>query len=478
MGSFSFESRARGTPPPAALPPWLVLCLFFQVWANVAGAQEDPTLISTEAEERLQEISLAVRRESVALSKYEAEVARLQKEREALEREIVGIKKAQQVLENEERESMAELERLREEHERTLLREQELRALSRKRLRAMYQFQPQRVNSALLSALMTSASGTNSVDTLTPPQANYLLARLRSTDQSMLAQLGEALSQQHTRSKELSARSDQLASLKAQKQAKAQALHAERSKLQSLLKLSAQRKAEAEGRVMSLQAESLRLEQVLVSLMADEPRRLSASELADARAALGTADSEVIEGLAGAYDGSIEPVKRLSRSAPSSGASLPRSSEVGPGKSGSIDRRPFDGPGIRAQRKQLTVPVRGTVVRGFGKQRHKEFSDLVFQRGIEVLVRKDLFVRAIAPGRVLFVGSLPGYGTVVLIDHGQRSHSLYGRLGPVEVAPGLDVERGQEIASLEPADRRGSNFYFEVRENSAPVNPRVFFPNL
>lgn len=438
--------------------PYVVLLL---VWGALylaplpAYGQAEET--SQEVETRLTEIASAAQRESEALQAYEQEATRLSKEKAALEREIGALREAQRELAEQERLSLAELKSLREDQERTLLRDQELRVLTKKRLRAMYQFQPRQVNTALVSALMASGGKKEVPEMLSPPQANYLLAHLRTKDQQLLAQLAHALSEQERRALALDQQKSHLAEVQDQKSKKLTALRSQSAKLQTLLARASQRKAEAEARVLSLQAEALKLEQVLVTIMGGvSPQSM--------RASLGRAPS---------------PPESRSLDEDSGGLKLkeepaPRS----PPSAMEIDRRPFEGPGLRAQRKQLTPPVRGTVVRGFGKQRHKEFSDLVFQRGIEVSVRKDLTVRAVAEGRVLFVGTLPGYGMVVLIDHGQRSHSLYGRLGPTEVLKGTEVERGQVIATLEPADRRGSNFYFEVRENSAPVNPRVFFPNL
>jgi septal ring factor EnvC (AmiA/AmiB activator) len=66
---------------------------------------------------------------------------------------------------------------------------------------------------------------------------------------------------------------------------------------------------------------------------------------------------------------------------------------------------------------------------------------------------------------------MPGYDTVVIIDHGERSYSLYGRLGKSHVKQGDLVQRRDVIGVTSAADSKGRNFYFETRKNGAPVDP-------
>jgi septal ring factor EnvC (AmiA/AmiB activator) len=66
---------------------------------------------------------------------------------------------------------------------------------------------------------------------------------------------------------------------------------------------------------------------------------------------------------------------------------------------------------------------------------------------------------------------MPAYETVVVLDHGARSYSLYGRLGSATVKKGDAIESNGVVGSTSELDKKGRNFYFEVRKNGAPVDP-------
>ena len=81
-------------------------------------------------------------------------------------------------------------------------------------------------------------------------------------------------------------------------------------------------------------------------------------------------------------------------------------------------------------------------------------------------------------GKVMHVGRMPGYGTIIILDHGQRYYSLYGRLGKTLVGKGHVVEKGEIIAQTGEMDAKSRNFYFEIRRNGSPVNPQDYFKRL
>ena len=70
---------------------------------------------------------------------------------------------------------------------------------------------------------------------------------------------------------------------------------------------------------------------------------------------------------------------------------------------------------------------------------------------------------------------MPGYGVVVIVDHGRRYYSLYGRLA-VSLPQINDVlEKGGKIGSVGKPDQRGRNFYFEIRKGGKAIDPSKFF---
>ena len=136
---------------------------------------------------------------------------------------------------------------------------------------------------------------------------------------------------------------------------------------------------------------------------------------------------------------------------------------------------PFQGTGLTALRGALPFPVQGKVLQRFGKVRHEEFADMLFVKGLEFTAPVGEKVKAVATGRVVFSQVLPGYGNVVILDHGERYYTLYGRLAGSLCRLGEVVRKGDVLAVLGEADRRGRNFYFELRLGGQAVDPTGFF---
>lgn len=119
----------------------------------------------------------------------------------------------------------------------------------------------------------------------------------------------------------------------------------------------------------------------------------------------------------------------------------------------------------------LAVPVIGRIVRPFGKRRVQDFNDFVTSNGVELLVEVGGQVRAFRQGVVRFVGEMPGFGSVVVIDHGDRLYTLSGRLREVLVSEGAAVRQGEPIGVTGVPEERVGNFYFESRHASRPIDP-------
>lgn len=119
----------------------------------------------------------------------------------------------------------------------------------------------------------------------------------------------------------------------------------------------------------------------------------------------------------------------------------------------------------------LIFPVNATIQHGFGKRKHQEFSDFVFSKGIEFKTEQDLNVKAAASGKVLLARELPGYGMVLILDHGARVYSLYARIKNLIANVGDEIASGQKLAEAQ----KEQNFYFELRKMGKAIDPMPFF---
>jgi septal ring factor EnvC (AmiA/AmiB activator) len=117
-------------------------------------------------------------------------------------------------------------------------------------------------------------------------------------------------------------------------------------------------------------------------------------------------------------------------------------------------------------------PVDGRIVHKYGQYRVSTFQDVVFHKGVLFDVPSGTPVRALDKGIVRFIGVMPKYGLVLLLDHGRREYTLYGKLSEARVSVGSEVPQDQVLGSAgqKGKDEEGS-FYFEVRRGGKPVNP-------
>lgn len=134
-------------------------------------------------------------------------------------------------------------------------------------------------------------------------------------------------------------------------------------------------------------------------------------------------------------------------------------------------------PRIGVKPRSLTFPVKGKVIQHFGRQKHGEFKDIIFVKGVEVTSEEGEAVKVVLPGEVVFSSELPGFGSVLIVDHGSGYVSLYGRILPNKKV-GDKVAAEEVIAVTGSKDSFGKNFYFELRQDGKALNPERFFTKL
>jgi septal ring factor EnvC (AmiA/AmiB activator) len=80
-------------------------------------------------------------------------------------------------------------------------------------------------------------------------------------------------------------------------------------------------------------------------------------------------------------------------------------------------------------------------------------------------------VRAVHEGVVAFAGPFTGYGTLVIVDHGASTYSLYGQLDAVSVGRGARLDRGQPLGTTGRVLMGVPGTYFEMRVDGKAVDP-------
>lgn len=116
-------------------------------------------------------------------------------------------------------------------------------------------------------------------------------------------------------------------------------------------------------------------------------------------------------------------------------------------------------------------PVKGRIVRGFGKR-----SDGTKNDGINIAVPVGTEIHAAEAGVVAYAGNeLKGYGNLILVRHDNGYVTAYAHSDRMLVRRGDAVRRGQVIAK---AGKTGSvaqpQLHFELRRGAKPVDPMPY----
>ena len=126
---------------------------------------------------------------------------------------------------------------------------------------------------------------------------------------------------------------------------------------------------------------------------------------------------------------------------------------------------------IRPFRGDLPWPITGDVTARFGRVPAGRFGTTIVRNGIEVTAREGDEVRAVHEGTVAFAAPFTGFGTLVIVDHGQSAFTLYGHLAEAVVTAGTNVSRGTVLGTLGQSLSGAAAAYFEVRIDGRPVDP-------
>lgn len=102
-----------------------------------------------------------------------------------------------------------------------------------------------------------------------------------------------------------------------------------------------------------------------------------------------------------------------------------------------------------------------------------------YHRGVDIAPPYGTPVRAAASGVVVQAGGgwNGGYGTMVVIDHGNGYRTLYAHLSRLDVSVGQTVEQGEVIGAVGTTGIvTGPHLHFEVYRGGVPINPLSVLP--
>jgi septal ring factor EnvC (AmiA/AmiB activator) len=118
----------------------------------------------------------------------------------------------------------------------------------------------------------------------------------------------------------------------------------------------------------------------------------------------------------------------------------------------------------------LEWPVPGRITGRFG-QRSSQLGGGLVRNGIEIAAAPGTPVRAVHGGTVSYAEGFTGLGTVVILDHGEQNHTVYGYLQALTVGRGDRVEAGATVGRVGPSPAGPAAAYFEMHVDGRFVDP-------
>lgn len=126
---------------------------------------------------------------------------------------------------------------------------------------------------------------------------------------------------------------------------------------------------------------------------------------------------------------------------------------------------------LRLLRGDLPWPADGIVIGRFGRHRNPVSGTETVRNGLELSLAEGRPVAAIHDGVVSYAAPFTGYGMLVIVEHGEGTHTLYGHLASASVNKGDRVEAGRRIGVSGRNPAGNPALYFEVRVDGKPVDP-------
>ena len=141
-----------------------------------------------------------------------------------------------------------------------------------------------------------------------------------------------------------------------------------------------------------------------------------------------------------------------------------------PGQQTAKLTRPDDIRAFPDSRESLRMPVSGDVVTRYGEKIERA-SGTTPAKGIVIKTRHGARVVAPYDGKVAYAGPFKSYGRILIIEHGDRYHSLLAGLDRIDAIVGQWVLAGEPVGVMSAAPARIPELYMELRRTGRPINP-------
>jgi septal ring factor EnvC (AmiA/AmiB activator) len=126
----------------------------------------------------------------------------------------------------------------------------------------------------------------------------------------------------------------------------------------------------------------------------------------------------------------------------------------------------------------LDWPLEGNLIYEFGRDQRPN-GTVIRWNGIGIAARTGTPVMAVKAGVVAYAGPFEGYGSTVMLSHGNGFYTLYLYLEDIGVVEGREVAAGQVVGTVGGADTpEGPHLEFQIRAPLDGTSPQAQDPLL
>lgn len=126
---------------------------------------------------------------------------------------------------------------------------------------------------------------------------------------------------------------------------------------------------------------------------------------------------------------------------------------------------------IYTDHNRFVWPVRGSVMSPFGIRGGRRHD------GVDIRTPHGSPILAADSGRVVYAGSMRGYGNLILLRHADNFFTAYAHNSVNLVKEKQTIKRGEVIGKVGRTGRAsGPHLHFEVRKGEKARNPLFFLP--
>jgi len=128
-----------------------------------------------------------------------------------------------------------------------------------------------------------------------------------------------------------------------------------------------------------------------------------------------------------------------------------------------------------ALKGRLMWPVSGKIIRGYGKHTHPKYGTVTMNNGVDISASSGAPIVAVAAGTCEFVDWIDSFGKCVILNHGGGYYTLYAHVADTSVSQGQKVGKGQVIASVgDTGSLEGYVCHFEIRKGRGALDPAAW----